>query len=72
MLQNESHGLQRGSAHEYWIWKSEPHRLSYTLLTVLHEQIGDLLNNRIIPALDVTIFRQRQCWHLKFEARLLW
>jgi hypothetical protein len=72
VLQNECHVLCCELAYERCKWRSGTHRLSYTLLTVSHEQVGDLLDYRIIPMLDVTVFGKRQRRHLKFEARCLW
>jgi len=50
---------------------SGTHGLSHTLLTVSHEQVGDLLDHRIVAVLDMAVLWERQCRHLKLEARSL-
>jgi hypothetical protein len=46
--------------------------LSNTLLSMLHDKICDLLDNRIIPILHVPISRKRKCRQSKLDARYLW
>jgi hypothetical protein len=47
------------------------HGLSHTLLTVSHEQVGDLLDYRVVAMLDVTVLWERQSRHLVLQTGCL-